>query len=99
MNKTCLYPQCQNCEFEYCVRDAQKTLKKTSKPRDRSEYQHKYYEKTKVVKKAKYLSKTKYVKYIEVRKTINRLKKQIGEVNCNLLLDAIEQIEKECLER
>ena len=95
MDKTCSYPQCYKCEYEYCIKDGAISLNLPPKRADRSEYQQEYYQRTKGAKKAYYQSKTKYLRYVRVRSTIRKLKKQIGEVNYNLIMDAIEQIEKE----
>ena len=91
----CAYPQCQKCEYEYCVKDGQISLNLPPKPKDRTEYHKKYYKRHLEEIRGKYNSKTKYLKYVVVRSTIRNLKKQIGEANYNLVMDAIEQIEKE----
>ena len=91
----CEYPNCRKCEYEYCVKDGQISLNIPPKPKDRSDYHKKYYKRHLEEIRGKYNSKTKYLKYVEVRSTIRNLKKQIGEANYNLVMDAIEQIEKE----
>ena len=91
----CKYPQCDKCEFEYCIKDDAISQEKPPKKKNRSGYQKEYYQRTKEVKKAKYQTKTKYLRYIKVRSAIRKLSKQIGSVNVQIVLDAIEQIEKE----
>ena len=57
---------------------------------DRANYQHDYYEST---TKAKYLASYKsyesYVKYTDVKKTLTKLKKEIGEMNYNAVIEKI----------
>lgn len=95
MDKICKYPQCYKCEYDYCIKDGQISQKEASKKRDRTAYYKEYYRKKKDGKKVQRVSKTQYIRYVTVRNTIAKLKKQIGEVNYNLIMDAIEQIEKE----
>lgn len=88
-NKDCL-----TCT-EPCSLDGQISLELPSEPKDRSDYHRKYYQRHLEEIRGKYNSKTKYLRYVTVRSTIRNLKKQIGEVNYNLVINAIEQIEKE----
>lgn len=99
MTKQCAYPQCQNCEFEYCIKDAPETQKKQPKKRDRRAYYKEYYRKKQTGELVPRTSKKQYVQYITLRNVVAGLKKQIGNVNYGIVMDAIEQIEKECLER
>lgn len=99
MTKQCAYPQCQNCEFEYCIKDAPETQKKQPKKRDRRAYYKEYYRKKQTGEIVPRTSKKQYVQYITLKNTVAGLKKQIGNVNYGIVMDAIEQIEKECLER
>ena len=86
---------CLNCTLEACNEDRQISLDFGSKPNDRKDYHKEYYRKHLNEIRGKYNSKTKYLKYVKVRSAIRKLKKQIGEVNFNLVMEAIEQIEKE----
>ena len=88
-NKDCL-----TCT-EPCSIDGQISLNLPPKPKDRSDYHKKYYKRHLEEIRGKYNSKTKYLRYVTVRSTIRDLKKQIGEINYNLVMNAIEQIEKE----
>lgn len=101
----CAYPQCQKCEFEYCIKDTPKSLDLPPNKRDRTEYDKKYYQRNKKARKAYFKIKRLQriypeinncqVNYIEVYHAINKLKKKLGEDNCTLV---IKQIEK-CLGR
>ena len=62
---------------------------------NRKAYQKDYYQKHKAKIQSKYASKSKFLRYVTVRSTIRKLSKQIGKVNVAIVLDAIEQIEKE----
>lgn len=95
----CFYPQCQKCGYEYCVKDASENQKKQPNKRDRRAYYKEYYRKKKKGENVPRTSKKQYVQYVELRKTVVGLKKQIGNVNCGIVMDAIEQIERKCLER
>lgn len=94
-NKICAYPRCNKCEFDYCIKDGVISQEKPPKTKDRSEYNKRYYKKHLEEIRSKYNTKTKYLKYITVRSVIRKLSKQIGSVNVQIVLDAIEQIEKE----
>ena len=94
-DKICNYPQCYKCEYDYCIKDGDISQKKPSKLKDRTEYNKMYYQKHLAEIRGKYNTKTKYLKYVKVRSTIRKLSKQIGSVNTQIVLDAIEQIEKE----
>ena len=92
----CTYPNCGDCSGDrYCVRNSQKSSKLPPKKRDRSEYYKKYNDEHKASKKAYYQSKKMYLSYVTVKKEINGLRKQIGDVNYKLVMEAIEQIDKE----
>ena len=62
---------------------------------NRKAYQKDYYQKHKTEIQNKYASKSKFLRYVTVRSTIRKLSKQIGSANVAIVLDAIEQIEKE----
>lgn len=58
----------------------------------RSEYQHEYYEK--VIKPNKrYLPQTQYWRTVEVKKVINKLKKEIGTNNYSLIMAELSKLE------
>lgn len=59
-----------------------------------SDYQKEYYARTKDKRKANYNAQTQYLRYVEVKKMLNRLKKDIGIVNYDLILSEIEKLEK-----
>lgn len=61
---------------------------------DRSAYMADYYQKTKEKRKENYNAQTQYLRWIEVKKTMNRLKKQIGTVNFDLIMGEIGKLEK-----
>jgi hypothetical protein len=61
---------------------------------DRSVYMADYYQKTKEKRKENYNAQTQYLRWIEVKKTMNRLKKQIGTVNFDLIMGEIGKLEK-----
>lgn len=60
---------------------------------DRTEYQRKYYLAHKEQKKASYNAQKEYLRKIEVKKTLKKLKKQIGVMSYNLILDELEKLE------
>lgn len=61
---------------------------------DRSAYMADYYQKSKEKRKENYNAQTQYLRWIEVKKAMNRLKKQIGTVNFDLIMGEIEKLEK-----
>lgn len=89
----CLYPNCQKCEYDYCIKDGLITQRKAPKKRDRTAYYKEYYQRKKNENRVQRTSKKHYVRYSAVRDAVTKLKKQIGEVNYNLVMDAINQIE------
>lgn len=93
MAEMCSYPQCQKCEFEYCIKDGQIALNLTPKTKDRSGYLHQYYEEHKEQKQAYYTSKSHYICKRDVKSAVNKLKKDIGRVNAELVLQAIDKLE------
>lgn len=93
MDKICSYPKCSKCEYEYCIKDGQISLNLPSKPKDRSEYQHQYYEEHKTQKSAYYTSKSHYICKRDVKSAIRRLQKDIGKINVDLVLQTIDQLE------
>lgn len=97
----CAYPQCQKCEYEYCIKDTQKSSNLPPKKRNRSGYDKKYYQENKSARKAYFRVKRLQriypdinnceVNYIEVYHAVNKLKKQLGEDNFNLVVNQIEK--------
>ena len=81
----CAYPQCQKCEYEYCIKDTQKSSNLPPKKRNRSGYDKKYYQENKSARKAYFRVKRLQriypdinnceVNYIEVYHAINKVKK------------------------
>ena len=101
----CNYPQCYKCDYDYCIKDGAITQNLPSKKKDRTEYYKEYYKNNTAYKKANYREnylKRKYpeiesglISYLEVYNSLTRLKKEIGEKNFNIIIEAIEKIEKE----
>ena len=94
-SEVCNYPQCQKCEYDYCIKDGVISQNLPPKKADRSEYYKIYYQNHKEQIKGKYQSKKAYLNYVKVRSEIKKLSNQIGSVNVDIVLKAIEQIEKE----
>ena len=61
---------------------------------DRSDYQKAYYKAHKAQIKANYNAQTQYVKWVEVKKALTNLKRKIGSVNYDLILDELEKLER-----
>lgn len=60
----------------------------------RSDYQHDYYESVvKPKRKESYVPQTQYIRLVEVKKVLNRLKKEIGTNSYNLILADLSEIE------
>ena len=91
----CKYPQCCKCEFDYCIKDSPKSKNKPQKRADRTEYYKEYYQRKKEGLKAKRTTKTRYIRYGSVCKEITKIKKKIGQANYEIVMAAIDQIEKE----
>lgn len=92
-NYTCAEkePNCIDCLYkEECIKAV--PYKKSS---NRKPYQKDYYQRHKAEIQSRYASKSKFLRYVAVRSTIRKLSKQIGSANVAIVLDAIEQIEKE----
>lgn len=92
-NYTCTEeePNCIDCLYkDECIKAAshKNSLNRTS-------YQKDYYQRHKAEIQSKYASKSKFLRYVAVRSTIRKLSKKIGSMNVAIVLDAIEQIEKE----
>lgn len=85
------YPnECKDCRsFGIC------SVRILRKKEDRKEYHKKRYQEHKEEIKQRYTSQTQYIKWIDVKKTITRLKKQIGTNNYELLMDEFEKLNKE----
>lgn len=92
----CCYPKCYSCKLEYCIKD--NVLKPKTPKKDRSEYFAKRYQENKDKYHEYYLEYNKesamYVRWMDVKKSITRLKKQIGEVNYELVMGEFEKIER-----
>lgn len=89
----CIYPRCYSCTLEYCTKDIQ-APKKEHKKKDRTAYQKEYYKNNKTRIKEQHNSQVQYIRWVEIKKTINRLKKDIGTKNYELLMDEIEKLKK-----
>lgn len=90
----CTFPKCDGCsEYEKCLKDGIVVAKKTPKKRDRSGYYKEYYQREKNADNTVRVTNTRYIKYTAVRDALGKLKKQIGEVNYNLVMNAIKEIE------
>lgn len=92
-NYTCTEeePNCIDCLYkEECIKavPCENSLNRTS-------YQKDYYQRHKAEIQSKYASKSIFLRYVTVRSTIRKLSKQIGSANVAIVLNAIEQIEKE----
>ena len=92
MTEKCTYPQCQKCGYEYCIKDGQISLNLPPKPKDRKEYQRRYYEEHKKRKSAYYLSKSHYINKRDIKSSIRKLQGQIGKVNVDIVLQTIDQL-------
>ena len=99
---------CLQCEHPKCILDMSESEYKAYMAEKKKEYYKTWYRKNKVEKQdynhEKYLCrkyggdmkpKFTYLKYLEVCRTVTKLKKQIGEVNCSIVLDAINELDKE----
>lgn len=80
-------------ECEFCAN--RKECDAYNQSHDRAAYQKDYYQRHKAEIQSKYASKSKFLRYVTVRATIRKLSKQIGSANVAIVLNAIEQIEKE----
>lgn len=92
-NYTCAEeePNCIDCLYkEECIKAVP-----YKKSLDRKPYQKDYYQRHKAEIQSRYASKSKFLRYVAVRSAIRKLSKQIGSANVAIVLDAIEQIEKE----
>lgn len=89
----CIYPRCYSCTLEYCAKDIQ-APKKEHKKKDRTAYQQKYYQKNKDKAKERYNSQTQYVRWVEIKKAINGVKKDIGIANYEIIMGEVEKLER-----
>lgn len=89
----CIYPRCYSCKLEYCIKDIQ-APKKEHKQKDRTAYQKNYYQKNKEKAKERYNSQTQYVKWVELKKAINGVKKDIGIANYEIIMGEVEKLER-----
>lgn len=88
----CIYPKCYSCSLEYCIKDT-KPVKETKK-KDRTEYHRKRYQDHKEEIRANYNSQTQYVRWVEIKKAINRVKKDIGIANYEIIMGEVEKLER-----
>lgn len=86
----CVYPRCYSCKLPYCTKDDDKPKPK----KDRSEYYKNWYKNHAEERKANYQEKKQYVRWTEVKKTLNGLKKQIGLNNFELIMGEIEKLDR-----
>ena len=82
--------------MEYCIKD--NVLKPKTPKKDRSEYYAKRYQENKDKYHEYYLEynkeSAKYVRWMDVKKSLSGLKKQIGAVNYELVMGEMDKIEK-----
>jgi len=90
----CVYPNCYSCKFPYCIKEDEEKIKKTI---DRKEYHKKRYQEHKEEIRENYKTQKQYIRWVEVKKTINGLKKQIGLNNFELIMSEIEKLDKHTL--
>lgn len=88
----CIYPKCYSCTLDYCIKDT-KPVEETKK-KDRTEYQRKWYQEHKEEIRANYNSQTQYVRWVELKKTINRIKKELGINNYELIMGEVGKLER-----
>ena len=89
----CIYPRCDSCRLENGIKDIQ-APKKERKKKDRTAYQKNYYQKNKEKVKERYNAQTQYVKWVDLKKTITRIKKDLGTINYEILMREIEKLER-----
>lgn len=76
-------------------KDGQFRIRMPYEKKDRSEYQKKYYQEHRIERKIKnYNAQVQYLKWIDVKKAINGLKRQIGDVNYELVMNEINKLER-----
>lgn len=91
----CTYPKCDGCsKHDECLKDGIICENKAPKKRDRRGYYKEYYQRKKSGNNTVRISNTHYIRYSTVRDVLGKLKKQIGEVNYNLVMDAIKEIKE-----
>jgi hypothetical protein len=61
---------------------------------NRSEYHKQWYQNNKEKIKANYNAQTQWIKWVEVKKTLFKLKKEIGNNSYNRILDELEKLER-----
>ena len=88
----CIYPKCYSCTLDYCIKDTMPV--EETKKKDRTEYQRKWYQDHKEEIRANYNSQTQYVRWVELKKTINRIKKELGINNYELIMGEVEKLER-----
>ena len=88
----CIYPRCYSCTLDYCIKDTMPV--EETKKKDRTEYQRKWYQEHKEEIRANYNSQTQYVRWVELKKTINRIKKELGINNYELIMGEVEKLER-----
>lgn len=98
MTEKCTYPQCQKCEYEYCVKDAPETQQKPPKKRDRRPYYKEYYKRTKGADNAHKRANYWYINKKQTLDVVRQLKKKIGQVNAQIIIDALDQLETKTID-
>ena len=93
-NKDCLH-----CTLETCVEDNQNSLNLGQKPRDRRGYYKKYYREIKGANNAHKRAKYYYINKRQTIDAIRALKKKIGQVNTQIIIDALDKLETEIIDK
>ena len=87
-NKDCLH-----CALEACVEDRQIFLDLPPKKRDRRDYYKKYYQEKTKAKKGHKRANYYYMNKRQTLDAIRKLKRKIGQVNTQLVIDALDQLD------
>lgn len=95
----CSYPQCQKCEYEYCIKDGDISLKSPPKKKDRRDYYKEYYQRTKGAKNSHKRANYYYINKKQTLDAIRALKKQIGQVNARIVIEALDKLETEIINK
>ena len=93
MDKLCSYPRCSKCEYEYCIKDGQISLNLPPKKKDRRAYYKEYYQRTKGAKNAHKRADYWYINKKQTLDVIRGLKKKIGQVNAQIIIEALDQLD------
>jgi hypothetical protein len=87
-NKDCL-----NCTIEKCVEDRQISLNLPPNTKDRRPYYKEYYKRTKGAKNAHKRADYWYINKKQTLDVIRGLKKKIGQVNAQIIIEALDQLD------